>query len=545
MSQPVSGAKAMVASSQRLATAVGVQLLEDGGSAVDAAIGVNAMLNLIEPYMCGLGGDLFAQVWEPEAGRLHGLNASGRAPRGQTLDVLRSKLGGQRMIPGNGVHGITVPGAVRGWAALHERFGRLDLGSIFAPVIEHAESGVEVGPATAEWWYHCAATVTEDATLGALADGFRRTYLVDGAAPQTGTQFRNPALGNSYARLADAGLDDFYTGDMAADLLRYLADSGCALGADDLSQCEAEWVEPISTTYRGYEVFELPPNGQGLAVLQMLNLLEGYDLGQLGPESPDYWHLFIEAKKLAFEDRASYYADPEFADVPIATMLDKAYAGKRRQQIGERAMEAPRPGDPALSRGDTTYLTVADESGLMISLIQSIYNGFGSALVPPDLGFALQCRGAGFSLDPDHPNAYAPGKRPFHTIIPAFVMRHGEPVMSFGVMGADMQPQGQVQVLINMIDFGMDIQAAGDAGRVRHDGLNHPNLSADADAGIVWHEAGCDAGLIETLRARGHDVRPATHPVQHFMGGYQCIRRDVSGWLGASERRFDGCAAGI
>ena len=544
MAGPVSSKTGMVASSQKLASAVGVELLRQGGSAVDAAIGVNAMLNLIEPYMCGLGGDLFAQVWDPGEQALLGLNASGRAPQSQSLSSLKARLGDAASIPGNGVHAVTVPGAVRGWQLLHERFGRLDLSAIFEPVISHSKTGVEIGPNTAEWWFHCAATVTEDTTLGRLADGFRATYLVDGQAPQSGQKFTNAALGASYRRLAEAGFDDFYHGELATDLAAYLSDCDCAISAADLAQCEAEWVQPLSATYRGYEIFELPPNGQGLTVLQMLNLLEGYDLAALGYDNPEYWHLFLEAKKLAFEDRAMFYADPDFTPVSLNALAGKDYAAARRQLIGEEAMQAPRPGDPALSHGDTTYLTVCDESGLMVSLIQSIYNGFGSALVPPGLGFALQCRGAGFSLDAGHANAYAPGKRPFHTIIPAFVMRDGEPLMSFGVMGADMQPQGQVQVLVNMIDFGMDIQTAGDMPRLRHDGLNAPNLSRDSDGGVVWHEPSFNAAVIENLRQRGHDMQPANHPVAHFMGGYQGIRRNGSGWLGASEPRFDGCAAG-
>lgn len=544
MSGPVSAANGMVASSQRLATATGVELLRAGGSAVDAAIGVNAMLNLIEPYMCGLGGDLFAQVWDPKTRALAGLNASGRAPLGQSLAALQQALGHADSIPGNGVHSITVPGAVAGWAALHERYGRLSPTEIFAPVVHHAAAGVEIGEATAEWWFHAAAAVTDDPAMSKLDAGFCATCLVDGRAPRVGEQFSNAALGDAYRRLAEHGFDDFYRGGLARDIVAYLSACGCALGADDLAACTAEWVVPITTRYRDVDVYELPPNGQGLTVLQMLNLLERFPLADYGPDSVEYWHRLIEAKKLAFEDRAAWFADPGFADVPVAALAGKDYAHARAALIGARAAAAPRPGDPLLGRGDTTYLTAADADGMMVSLIQSIYNGFGSGLVPPELGFALQCRGAGFSLDPAHPNCYAPGKRPFHTIIPAFVCRDGEPLMSFGVMGADMQPQGQVEVLVNHLDFGMDIQAAGDAPRLRHDGSNAPNHAQDSDAGIVWHEDAFDRALVDAMRERGHDMRPATHPVQHFMGGYQCIRTGADGYEGASESRFDGCAAG-
>ena len=364
---------------------------------------------------------------------------------------------------------MTVPGAVRGWQALHERFGRLALERIYAPVIAHARNGVEIGPATATWWGHCATAVAES-PLGALAAGFKAVFMPGGAAPASGTRFRNPALADTYAGIAARGFDDFYRGQLGARLAAYLAASNAPIKAHDLRAARAEWLTPLTTRYRGYDVYELPPNGQGLAVLQMLNILETLPLAGATPFGDDYWHGFIEAKKLAFEDRARYYADPAFSEVPIAALVAKPYAAQRAATITPRANQAPRPGAPGIAIGDTTYLTVADESGMMVSLIQSIFQGFGCGLVAPDLGFALQCRGAGFSLEQDHPNSYAPGKRPFHTIIPAFVMRDGEPYMAFGVMGGDVQPQGQVQVLVNHLDFGMHIQAAGAAARMRHDG---------------------------------------------------------------------------
>lgn len=545
MGAPVRAARGMVATSQRLASEVGVALLGRGGSAVDAAIGANAMLSLIEPYMCGPGGDLFAIVWDPRAERLEGLNASGRAPHGQTLEALRARLGGAASIPIAGPASVTVPGAVRGWQALHERWGRLSLDDIFAPVIEHAAAGVEIGPRTAVWWDECARDVTGNRGLGSLADDFRATFLLEGRAPRRGERFANPCLGDFYASLAREGFAAYYEGDLAARLAAYLERKGSAITVSDLAAATAEWVAPISTTYRDVEVHELPPNGQGLAVLQMLNVLEQFPLGEHGPASADYRHWFIEAKKLAFEDRARYYADPAFADVPVAALNDKRYAAERATLVGARASAAPVPGDPALSRGDTTYLSVADAHGLMVSLIQSIFVGFGSGLVPDGSGYPLQSRGAAFALDPTHPNVYAPGKRPFHTIIPAFVTRDGAPLMSLGVMGADMQPQGQVQVLVNMIDFGLDPQAAGDAARIRHDGLNAPNRPQRSDAGVVWHEPEVDPACVTELRRRGHDVRVCTEPVLHFMGGYECVRREADGYSGASEPRFDGCALGL
>lgn len=489
--------------------------------------------------MCGPGGDLFALVWDPQHG-LAGLNASGAAPRGQDLAMLRARLGDAAQIPLHGPASVTVPGAVRGWAALHQRWGRLSVADVLAPVIAYAGEGVVVGPNTAGGWRH-AVELVRDSGIGGAAANLFATFTRDGATPASGARVVNPDLARTYGLLADEGWDGFYHGTLATRLAAYLATAGSAIDADDLARSSAEWVTPLETSYRGVTVHELPPNGQGLTVLQMLNLIEHHPVADWGPDSPRWWHLFVEAKKLAFEDRARYYADPAWAEVPVAALLDKRYGAERTALIGERANPAPRPGDPSLARGDTTYLAVADGDGLMVSLIQSVYSGFGSGLVPDGLGFPLQCRGAGFNLDPAHPNVYAPGKRPFHTIIPAFVTRDGAPLMGLGVMGADMQPQGQVQVLVNMLDFGLEPQAAGDRPRMRHDGINHPNRSRPADAGVVLHEAGFAPALLADLAGRGHDVRPATHPQQHFMGGYQCIRREADGTCtGASECRFDG-----
>ena len=545
MGEMVTARNGMVASSQKLATEVGLDLLKQGGTAADAAIGVNAMLSLIEPFMCGPGGDLFALVWEPRQRKLSGLNASGRSPKGVDLKGLQRQLGDVSFIPNNGLASITVPGVVAGWEALHEKFGKLPLEAIFAPVIEYGRQGVYIGPNTHEWWREAAAVVTTDNMLGELSRGFKECFLVDGAAPQAGALFKNPALSETYLELAQSGWRCFYEGRLADSLIGSLHSMGSLLSHRDLESCKADWVAPISTDYCGYRVYELPPNGQGLSVLQMLNCLEHYFLSTRRSEpDSEYWHYFIESKKLAFEDRAAFYADPSTMGMSVAALNGKAYAQKRFDLIGERAISDPVAGFPELSNGDTTYLSVADKSGMMVSLIQSIYNGFGSAIVPDEMGFAIQSRGAGFSLDASHPNVYAPSKRPFHTIIPAFVTRNEEPFMSFGVMGADMQPQGQVQILVNIINYGMDVQQAGDAARLRHDGKNAPNRSDVSDKGVVWYEPGFSTFIIDELESRGHDVRPATHPVAHFMGGYQCVQKDSEGWSGASESRFDGCAAG-
>ncbi len=534
----------MVASSQRLASRVGAELLEQGGTAVDAAIAVNAMLSLIEPHMCGPGGDLFALVWDPVDKRLHGLNASGRAAGNQDFAGLMAKLGTATAISPYSPSSVTTAGAVAGWSALHQRFGKLSLKEIFAPVIAHATQGVTIGPVTANWWQHSAIEVAAAPQLSRKTRGFDAIFLPRQRAPLAGETFNNPALAQTYRSLAANGFDDFYRGRLAASSLAFFDTAGVPIESDDLASCVAQWVEPLTTNYRGYDVVELPPNGQGLSVLQILNMLETFPLDDVEAGGADYWHWFLEAKKLAFEDRAKYFADPDFSDVPVAGLALKAYAHQRADTITAQANQRPTPGEPGLSQGDTTYLTVADSSGMMVSLIQSIFTGFGSGLVAPELGFAWQSRGAGFSLDQSHANVYAAGKRPFHTIIPAFVMRDDEPLMSFGVMGADMQPQGQVQVLANLFDFGMNVQAAGDAPRLRHDSPTSPVLGGHSGAGIVWYEDGIPAAVVAELSARGHDMRPASHPIQHFMGGYQAVARADDGWAGASESRFDGCARG-
>ncbi len=536
--------RGMAATSHPLATQIAIELLRAGGSAVDAAIGANAMLAFAEPHMCGPGGDLFAIVWDPRETCLHGLNASGRAPADLSYEQLIDRLGaGARAMPFLGPLPVTAPGAVDGWFALHQRFGRLGMADVLAPVIAYAREGVPTPEVIAADWAAITAGHREAPALAGLLDGYGRTYLPNGRPPARGEVFRNPALAAVYQRLATDGRDGFYEGEPADVIGSCVREAGGCLSARDLAATQCTWVAPVSTDYRGYDVFELPPNGQGIAALQMLNLLEPFDLASLGRQSPEYWHLLIEAKKLAFEDRARHYADPDYMQMPLDTLISKDYAAERRKLIDpQRVLQSIEPGAGPIAQGDTTYLTVADRDGMMISLIQSIYAGFGSGLVPEGLGFALQNRGAGFSLEPGHPNCYAPGKRPFHTIIPGFVMRDGAPLLSFGVMGGHMQPQGHAQVLINMIDGGMDLQAAGDAARFRHDGSSEPGHRM-ADGGTVVIEPGIAATVLASLSDRGHSMRLANSG----FGGYQAIRRDpVTGvFEGATEMRKDGAAAGF
>ena len=537
----------MVASSQTVASQVGVEMLKLGGSAVDAAIAANAMLSLAEPYMCGPGGDLFAIVWDPNAGALAGLNASGRSPQGLSFAALRSAIGDAELIPGRGPLSLTVPAAVDGWCALHERYGRLPLAEVFAPAIAHAREGVPIALRTAEHWAYSAGAVLDDPLLTNFTAPFIDAFMIDGLAPIAGQSYRNPDLADTFEVIGEVGRRAFYQGDLAVEIVAYTQSLGMPFALSDFEIQHYDWVTPLSTSYRGYEVFELPPNGQGISVLQILNLLEGYPLGDLGPDSPDYWHAFIEAKKLSFEDRARYYADPAFASVPTAELIDKLYANKRRSLIDDqRAGTDYTHGDVAIAGSDTTYLTSADSDGMMVSLIQSIFSPFGAGLVPPGLGFALQCRGSGFSIEAGHPNVYAPGKRPFHTIIPAFVLKDGRPWLSFGVMGADMQPQGQVQILVNMIDFGLDSQAAADLPRMRHFGGSQPNGARLDGLGVVLVEPGIEQTVIDELERRGHRIEINTNWITGFVGGYQGIRYDaeLDVYVGGSEPRTDGCAAG-
>ncbi len=538
---PVLGRNGAAATAQPLATRIAIDTLRAGGSAVDAAIAANAALGLMEPVGNGIGGDLFALVWDPASGELHGLNASGRSPRGRSLEDLRAKLAGRDAIPPFGSLPVTVPGTVDGWFELHERFGRLPMAELLAPAVRYAREGYPVTQLIAHYWERNFERFEEHAADIEELDNARATFLVNGRAPRAGELFTNPDLARLLERLGREGRDVFYRGDIATTIDSYMRRIGGDLRFDDLAAHTSEWVDPVSVDYRGYRVHQLPPNGQGLAVLQMLALLRPFDLASMGPGSADALHLMIEAKRLAFEDRARYYADPELSRVPVAGLISDAYADRRRRLIRmDRAMPVVAAGAPALEDGDTTYLSVADRDGMMVSLIQSNYRGMGSGLVPDGLGFMLQDRGELFALDEGHNNVYAPGKRPFHTIIPGFVTRDGQPWLSFGVMGGSMQPQGQVQVLVNLIDFGMNLQEAGDAARFRHGGSSQPTGAAADGVGTVYLESGIAAAVREELGRRGHRVRG---PDGSF-GGYQAVLRDpeTGVYAGASEMRKDGAA---
>jgi len=524
----------MAATSQPLATQIALDILKAGGSAVDAAIAANAALGLMEPTGCGIGGDLFAIVWDGTAKRLHGLNASGRSPRALSLKYFREQ--GLERIPERGPLPVSVPGAVDGWFELHARFGRLPMEELLAPAIAYARHGFPVTEVIAWHW-------ARNAKILQGYPGFAEVFMPAGKAPAKGEVFRNPRLADTYRKIAEGGRDAFYRGEIAATIERYLSENGGFLSAADLADHKSEWVEPLSSSYRGYEVWELPPNGQGIAALQMLNILEDYDIAAMGFGSADYLHVLVETKKLVYADRARYYTDPQFEEVPVDWLLSADYAAQRRGLIDmRRAADAVEAGAAPIEHGDTIYLAVADREGNMVSLIQSNFSGMGSGMTPPGLGFILQNRGELFSLDPVHANVYAPGKRPFHTIIPAFVTRAGEPWLAFGVMGGAMQPQGHVQVLVNMIDFGMNLQQAGDAPRIRHVGSAQPTGEHAAGGGEIWMESGFDAAVIAELQRRGHrtDIRGQAY------GGYQAIARDRDNgvWVGASESRKDGHAAG-
>lgn len=531
----------MVATSQPLAAQVGLNVLRNGGNAIDAAIATNAALGLMEPTGSGIGGDLFAIVWSAEDQKLYGLNASGRSPMGLSYDQMKKEIEKRDSngIPAYGMLPISVPGAVDGWFELHNKLGSMPMKDLLAPSIEYAREGFPVSELIAYYW-DIGARIHND-RVGA----FKEEMTNNGEAPEKGEMMTRPELANTYEILANKGRDAFYEGEIAEKIDKFMRENGGYLRKKDFEQHSSTWVEPVSVNYRGYDVYELPPNGQGIAALQMLQILEEYDLSSMGYGSKEALHVMTEAKKLAFEDRAKFYADPAFEDVPVQKLISKEYAKKRMEQIGEYAASNIKPGMSKLEDGDTIYLTTADSEGNMVSLIQSNYRGMGSGVVVPDLGFVFQDRGELFSMDPDHANVYEPGKRPFHTIIPAFVMKDGKPFMSFGVMGGGMQPQGHVQILTNMIDFGMNLQEAGDAARWRHTGSTQPTDDADEylqDSGTLSLESGYDYEAVRGLMMQGHDV---AYDVGGY-GGYQAIMWDPEEgvYYGASESRKDGHAEG-
>jgi len=522
----------MAATSQPLATQVALDILKKGGNAIDAAIAANAVLGVVEPTGSGIGGDLFAIIWSADKQKLYGLNASGRSPRSLKLEYFREN--NINFIPSYGPLPVSVPGCVDGWFEMHEMFGRLPMKEILQPAINYAMDGF---PVTEVIGFYL------DRGTQLLKDypNIKQVYMPGGKAPSKGEVFRNTLLANTLEKIVKGGRNEFYRGSIARDIDAFMKKQGGFLSYDDLSRHHSEWVEPVSTTYRGYEVWELPPNGQGIAALQMLNILEGFDIAAMGFGSADYMHVFTEAKKLAFEDRAKYYADPLFSNIPVSQLISKKYAAERRKLIDlQKAASIFDAGK--IEAGNTIYLTVADKSGNIVSLIQSNYRGMGSGMCPTGLGFILQDRGEMFSLEQGHANIYAPGKRPFHTIIPSFITKNGKPWISFGVMGADMQPQGHVQIVVNIIDFKMNLQEAGDAPRMHHVGSSEPTGQQMTNGGTLLLENGFRWEVIQKLLTMGHKVQWDLGGY----GGYQAIMWDDKNkvWFGASESRKDGQAAG-
>jgi len=522
----------MAATSQPLATQVAIDILKAGGSAVDAAIAANAVLGLVEPTGNGMGGDLFAIVWDAKSGKLHGLNASGRSPYDLTLEYF--KKNNITKIPSFGPLPVSVPGCVDGWFELHGKFGKLPMDQILAPAIKYAREGFPVSELIAYYWNSNSRSLKN-------FPGFEQIFMPDGKAPAKGDIFRNPYLARTLELLANQGRDVFYKGEIAEKIVKYMRENGGFLSMRDFADHTSEWVDPVSVNYRGYDVWELPPNGQGIAALQMLAILENYDLKGMGFGSADYMHHFTEAKKLAFEDRAKYYADPDFNKIPVADLISKEYGKKRAALINPaRAARSYTPGE--LEHSSTIYLTTADSEGNMVSLIQSNYRGMGSGMTPGELGFVLHDRGEMFTLEEGHFNVYEPHKRPFNTIIPAFMTKDGKPVMSFGVMGGAMQPQGHVQIVCNIVDFGMNIQEAGDAPRMQHLGSSEPTGEKMTDGGVLTIETGFSWEAVRELVRKGHTIQ---YDLGGY-GGYQAIMFDPIRkiYFGASESRKDGQAAG-
>ena len=526
----------IVAASQPLAAQAGLDILKSGGNAIDAAIATNAMLGLVEPMSCGIGGDIFVIYWDNKTQKLYGLNGSGRSPYKLNRDVFKQK--GLTDIPGEGLLCWSVPGCVAGWEDLRARFGNKSLAEILAPAISYAEKGFPVSEIISGGWRGAAKR------LAVLPDN-AKTYLIDGRGPADGEIFRNPRLAASYRAIAQEGPSAYYKGSIGQQIISFSEANGGYLSLKDLADHHSDWVEPVSTNYRGYDVWELPPNGQGIAALQMLNLIEPYDVRKMGRGSAEWFHLFLEAKKLAFADRAKFYADPEFNRLPTRELISKEYAAKRGKLLNmERAATDIPPGDPKLAHSDTIYLSVVDKDRNCCSFIQSNFGAFGSYVVPGDVGFVMQNRGSSFALNDTHVNRLEPHKRPFHTIIPAMVTKDGKPWLCYGVMGGDMQAQGHVQILVDLIDFDMNVQEAGDEARVEHSGSATPKgSSGDPDGGKVSVEPMISADVVKALVKKGHHVGEARGG---NFGGYQGILIDWKyGVLrGATEPRKDGCAVG-
>ncbi|MDA9719896.1 gamma-glutamyltransferase [bacterium] len=525
----VIGQNGMAATSHPLATQTAIDVLKSGGNAIDAAIAANAVLGLVEPTGCGIGGDLFAIVWDEKTSQLYGLNSSGPASKKMSIDYVKQQ--GFKKIPAYGALPVTVPGAVAGWSALHDKFGKLPFENLFNNAIDYANNGFPVTELIA-YYLERSSSVFKD------YENFSSVWMPSGATPKKGEIFKNPLLAKTYQAIAKTNGQSFYEGSTATEIIKILNENGNPMSLRDLRNFSPEWVEPVSTNYRGYDVWELPPNGQGIAALQILNILENYDIRNMGFDSAEYIHLFVEAKKLAFEDRAKYYADSNFSSIPTTKLISKEYALERNKLINMN--NAAKRFDAGLEDGDTIYLTVADKYGNMVSLIQSNYRGMGSGIVPDNSGFMLQDRGEMFSMDPNHRNSLIGGKRPFHTIIPAFITKDNEPYISFGLMGGAMQPQGHAQIVINLIDFDMNLQEAGDAPRIRHMGSSEPTGEVMEDGGYITLESGFSIDLRNQLTELGHVLKDE----KGGYGGYQAIMLIDDVYYGASESRKDGQASG-
>ena len=520
----------MAATSHPLATQTAISILKNGGNAIDAAIAANAVLGLVEPTGCGIGGDLFAIIWSADEKKLFGLNSSGPAPKNISINKLKQK--GLEKIPPYGPLPVTVPGAVAGWVSIHKKFGLLEFNELFNDAINYAENGFPVSELVSYY-------LERSSEIFAAYPNFKDVWMPNGKTPKKGEIFINKNLAENYKEIANTYGKSFYSGKIAENIVNTVNAQGGFFSMSDLNSFEPEWINPVSTNYRGYDVWELPPNGQGIAALQILNILERFDIESMGFGTSDYIHLFTEAKKVVYEDRAKYYADTNFSNIPVEKLISKEYAKERSKLINlKKSSKLFNPGN--LENGDTIYLTVADSFGNMVSLIQSNYRGMGSGVVPDNTGFMLQDRGEMFSLDPNHMNSLMPGKRPFHTIIPAFVTKNDKPFISFGLMGGAMQPQGHAQIIVNLVDFKMNLQEAGDAPRIRHVGSSQPTGEKMLDGGYLSLEKSFDKNEISKLKKMGHKFQ---YDLGGF-GGYQAIMIKDGVYYGASESRKDGHASG-
>ena len=531
----------MVATSHPLAAQIGLDVLKKGGNAFDAAIATNAAMGLMEPTGNGIGGDLFAIMWHAESQKLYTINASGRSAKGLSFEQLQKELEskGTTSIPPRSLLAVSVPGAVDGWFEIHDRFGSMPMDQILAPTISYAKNGFPVPEVIAALWRGGAELLRDQ------PGAFKETFTIDGRGPEKGEIMRNPDLGNTLNLIGQHGRDVFYRGELTRKMDAFMRENGGYLRFEDFDTHHSEWFDALTTNYRGYDVHQVGQNNQGTAVLQMLNILENFDLSELGFNSPETLHLMIESKKLAFEDRAKHYSDPDFNKLPHDRLISKEYGAQRASMITDSALERITSGVDALKEGGTIFLTTADKHGNMVSLIQSNFRGMGTGFVVPGLGFSFHNRGELYSMDPQHPNVFEPGKRPFHTIIPGFVTKDGLPLFAFGVMGGEFQPMGHVQILTNIIDFGMNVQEAGDAIRWLHTNSTEPTDSFQqylTDGGLVQFETGIDPEIVDALRSKGHHVQVGGG----FYGKYQGIWWDATKgvYFGASEPRADGQALG-